>query len=1350
MPDLEPILRSEPIIATFPVQYLKSNPDQVELSYRTYARMHMSLGDTSRYVDTILRWVSGTNQGAFVGAVVGDYGHGKTSFQVHIWEQSTQRQVLAVPPFSWNRVADMVDGTAAWVQHRLNQGYAELARRVERVHEQYKERLLRQIAEDTARRTGRNVDEVLATLEATVAAGATIDNPADDPNRFLDFCEKITEIVREAGYTGLLVLMDEPEVAAQRLGSQRVAGILFDLANGLLQRQGNYGVFFSIPENFLATAQTMFASLPARLQGRNCFPRLRDIYGPDFPRALWARYVEEFDIGEEERRIVTPEALQALGQIASSDRSDLSYGPRTVVSAFRRMVYRYKEGEGPYSPLELVSDCLSQEVLVKPDYRTRVREVLDAPEAGGFSRELLQTLAAFPNGLPRETADALGIGQEIQDLARRGGPNLVFRMGNLVGLTRLRRPEIQVDELREAVQDVFGQFAPSRSAFETARDAFIQHLVPRLLMRRQGQQLTGWDGPDGVQEWSRRPDGTKLSEWTGAFPQTARDYPRRNLVVAVGPLGVSTRDIASSISQNGANGIVDLVLHFQVRWAPDTALPAQWVALSCGDPSRKEPGVIGMVLDFAGDPLPTETLGHLEELVDGRMLTPLGVLYLIGEMDHRTLANDFQAQWTAIRDQLIRKLLERFLADRHVLDQAQAQVNEALTDNAFELLGGLARYILRKRYPNYSTLIRQPHWEAKLDDYIRALRNTDIPLACRRGREVWSAPGEQVARALDANVMNLTGGAFTGFESLITIQTRGNQGVQVQFKMHPFEQEIMELIQTTGERRQIEGKECWWLPFSSLSAQLLTSGYQHVELRKIVEIGVSRGTFKDATIDGTPGFYVLPLDVDQMKQQLREKLEDLQKQVDALNKLPNYHSTFDIAEASREIESLADEAHYEALNHRITQEMHHNRARIPGHFDLLSEEFARVRRDVQQIKELLDTSRELSGLDKPVSGQSRWCADLNRCIRRNLLSTCSEAKRTCQELLQKIDQCSGRYVDAPASELLARVNLVIEGQNAAKELDEKAKSLRREAEDLQRYGREYEQWRALLKQSDEVSNSLDDMRQDPAHEAKVRELVEELDKVWRDISDHLQTRNLQGLASHAQFQKQIEQIDGSRKTYIRGLQTEFNKRKEAVNRLLEELALPSDSRCRETFNPAEVEGCHKRLIDEAVGHLQKALDLELGEIETQKREVLYARDILARLKPEEAQPVLERLESAEGTLADLKKSVGADWILQASLAPDAEIRKQAKDVLQEAREAIRVAKNTIRQSDGSRSPELSEGAKRMLGLVPDTQSVDLKELILKRMDGQADSATILSTSLEYLAELFRKGRIGVRVERTRR
>jgi len=35
--------------------------------------------------------------GAFVDAVLGDYGEGKTSFLVHIWAQSRDRRVFAVP-----------------------------------------------------------------------------------------------------------------------------------------------------------------------------------------------------------------------------------------------------------------------------------------------------------------------------------------------------------------------------------------------------------------------------------------------------------------------------------------------------------------------------------------------------------------------------------------------------------------------------------------------------------------------------------------------------------------------------------------------------------------------------------------------------------------------------------------------------------------------------------------------------------------------------------------------------------------------------------------------------------------------------------------------------------------------------------------------------------------------------------------------------------------------------------------------------------------------------------------------------------------------------------------------------
>src|SRR5690349_10790434 len=99
--DIKELINKDPIIFTYNIEDLKRNPAGCQQAYQVYARTHVSLGDTEKYVDSIFRWVGGANQGAFVGAVVGENGQGKTSFQVHIWEQSVERGVLAVPPFSW-------------------------------------------------------------------------------------------------------------------------------------------------------------------------------------------------------------------------------------------------------------------------------------------------------------------------------------------------------------------------------------------------------------------------------------------------------------------------------------------------------------------------------------------------------------------------------------------------------------------------------------------------------------------------------------------------------------------------------------------------------------------------------------------------------------------------------------------------------------------------------------------------------------------------------------------------------------------------------------------------------------------------------------------------------------------------------------------------------------------------------------------------------------------------------------------------------------------------------------------------------------------------------------------------
>jgi len=258
--ELDVILNKDAIITTFPVKYLISTPDQVEYVYRTHARTHIPLGDTTKYVDTIFKWIGGGNKGAFIGAVVGDYGHGKTSFEVHVWDRSEERRVFSVPPFKWEKVSDIVDGVDAWIQYVVGRTHADVAVKAKNVYESFKEKSLREQAEQIARSTKQDADDVYLTLRAMDQSGDSRDIQQVTPERLLDYCEQVAELLKEAGYSGLLVLLDEPEVTAKALGTAKVSQVLFDIADGLRLREGDYGIFISMPENFLDQGQSSLAT----------------------------------------------------------------------------------------------------------------------------------------------------------------------------------------------------------------------------------------------------------------------------------------------------------------------------------------------------------------------------------------------------------------------------------------------------------------------------------------------------------------------------------------------------------------------------------------------------------------------------------------------------------------------------------------------------------------------------------------------------------------------------------------------------------------------------------------------------------------------------------------------------------------------------------------------------------------------------------------------------------------------------------------------------------------------------------------------------------------------------------
>jgi len=1345
--ELDALLRKDEIIATYQAQSLRSVPGEVEQVYRTHARTHIAVGDTADYVERIFQWVSGSKKGAFVGGVIGDYGHGKTSFQVHVWDQATARGIFAVPPFSWDRVSEMVDGVAGWVAHIMDKTDRRLAEEADRLYHDFREKSLQEVAQEIAEKSMRSVDEVLSSLHDAEKYGGVSLVTEVTPERFLEYCASITEMVERVGFKGFLVLLDEPERAAKGLGTAKVAQILFDLANGLLQRTGNFGVFISLPENFVASIQTGFSSLLARLQGRSCLPRLRDVYGPDFAQTLWERFAEEFSLGVEGTRILVPETLVALGQIASSERRDLSYGPRSVVSAFRRMAWHYRETGQAYTPEDLVQDCLLDEIRVMPDYCTRVRQCLASPEAATLDKRLLTRLAAFPNGLTVEQARSLEIDEAFLDSTRKNG--LTSRRGNVCGLRILQKgPGLEErDHLREAIGEIFDEFAPSPAAFTRACEAFIAHILPRILERRQGQQLLGWDYPAG---WDTLKDLIKMGEFTGAFRQTEKEFPKRRLLVTIGPAAYDI--VRSDPEPKGEDLGPDIHLKFCLRWYETTSLPEQHIEIDPGDPLKGKPATIQITLDLAEDPIPLSGLAVLNELVDSRLFTALGLLNLMGEMDRRALTKEYEGAWEAIRVTIIREIVARFFVDSPIREQVSLQLGQDrdIGGGAGDLLGTTCLQILRSRYPDYSTLIRQPHWTEKIDSYIRALGQQDIPLACKRGREPWIVRPQIAAQFLGTNVMNLPD-AFAGYENIISIRTgRRDSDATVVFNIHPLEKRIMDQVMSAKppHRLRIDDKECtWWLDEGTLTPLLLCSGYQVEEVRMVVSVGKARGTFASTTQRGQRILYCLPLDIEQMKMQLREETRVLSEETESLKRLPVFTTSFDFVAVSGEIDELQDEGGFESLRARLNKESEQNHGRLPGYFDKAVEQFREISRESSEARDRLHNSRLVRGLQELPTGSSKWCADFGEYIVANLKRLVDGAIEKHLELVNEASAAADICEQKRQGDSTERIRALLDARALFETLRERQTALKEELKGVNAYLDAFDHWTRVLTLSDEVYAKLLDLKEEEF--PKVRELLSQLDAVWARISKHLKTRNVLGLSSYNQYRQEIESIEKARNTHVGEVASTFNRWKEHLNGVLESLDLGSDSRCAEVFNPADAKGSYDRALRQSVGHIERVCEAERRSMADEKREVLFAQHVLNRLPDELGEHLTRELEDATKALQGEAKAVSSAWLTAMARSEEPVDTDSAvgnlKLAIGKARVAVRETKKTIRGAQPTGQRELSPIATDLLKLIPIKESVDLKQVILG-MIGKGYSATeVLDKALEVISDLFRgdKVKIGV-------
>lgn len=1327
--NLNYLLNKDPVIATFKSKWLEDTPQDVESSYGIHARTHIPLGDTSEYVDKIVKWVGGQNKGAFIGGVQGDYGEGKTSFMVHIWNQCLEQGVLAVPPFSWDSQNDIITGVHGWLMYKLEHRPEE-ALQAKRIFENYREKNLEQVAQKAAQKTGMAFDEAYKLVQS----GGLDINLETDSEDVLDYCAEVSEVVIKAGYKGLLVQLDEPELTAKRIGTQQTAAILFDFANGLLSRNGNYGMFISMPKIFIAQVTRSFSSLLDRLKERQCFPSLSTFYHSHFARELWERYAETLEFTHIKDDIITPQALHAVGQVTSSKRRDLSSGPRSVISVFRRALKHYQDENSAYTPWQFVEDCKDEEIIVDNDYRTCISEVLSNQQAEEIGKDTLQMLCAFPEGVKGDILASLGIDiQTLQQYIRPGNP-LLYKNADYIGLKRLRAAgEATQGVLEDAIQDIMSEYAPRPRAFKVALEAFASEVLPDIFKKRERRAITNWE----YGELEQVPQGDITCyrlELLGTFSRTT-EYPHRKVHLILSDDTFAADELRNQYNYDDSP---DVLMHVCLHWHTD--LPQERTALDKGKPEESQPALIQLDVDIASQAVINTPLTKYVE--DESLLTPMAVLYLLGEMQKLSLPRQDDAIWSGMRKGLPAKIVTLLFGDEG-LRQQLAQV-----DNDLNIPGGAAdlpmvlfRYVMKQRFPNYYTLMMQTKWKDKIQNYTNAISNANIPLAARRGLEPWIAPKEEVARAFGIKPMNFD--AWVSDLGTLVTTKKVNEGIEVRFKLHPVEEEIQQAIMSQEQERRIklDGVEVWGMPQNDILPLVLRSGYHLEELREIVAIGTSRGSFEAGDYNGRPYLYVRPLNPEQLRAKLTEKLEALRSQVEGFEQIPTYRKDVNFEGLEQRIADVKDEVQFEAVQNTLNRAFEKDNARLDNFFAELADKVERIQRRLNEHKNSLRDRSVTNLRNSNLKASSSWISVYQQRVITNLQENLKVLERKYESLATQAMHIKEEHTDKRGGSPDVKVERIVEGWRKFRDLEGEEEALGNDIKRFVRNTQDNEYWQTLLNKSDQLHDALLEEQQQGS--SQVEQFLDELKMRWEDIENYLDMRGIDGLDSHKQFTEQLDELRTRYQNYRNNLRDTFNNEKKRVNNVLQKLKI--GDHVKETFNPSDIEGCYKRLYDEVVKIVTSKLETEIEAIKDEMRELQYEHLVLGRIPAEKFKAHNESLHKAQQAALPFVLNESA---LRATLQEEDTSLANIDAVIQAAFDAMHESRQLRTQQTKPQSTELNKSAQTVEGFLEGARSKDLKAVILELMDDRQPAEAILDMSLEALVELFRAGRVNVKIEPT--
>jgi len=1235
---LQAILDKEEIIATQRANDLFERPKFVDENYKRHVRTYIPLGrqaDEGKKGQSVVgferRVIREVRQaGALRGYITAEYGYGKTSTALYLWERAQANNVLAVPPFQLSKLTDLLVASFGWIRYEVGRTRPNLLDEAQSLYESLMERSAETLAKQY------DIDLAAAQRMAHDRPDILDLTPAD----YIRFFEGMTHLSQQAGFDGLLILADEvqqyiePEIKS---GLRDPISPLFDVIGAILTRRKhlNFGLVLVIPPKELALLRDQRGDLVHRVLQVSL--DLSSVYDREFPRRLWHRLAKEFDFEEHRDRIVSQECLEALGQISA--RSDLSDGPRTVINAFRRMTRRYIElghpRDEPYTPYHFIEDLVSGNIQYdSPKKIPRVvsQALSHSLVKGHPKRErAVKWAAAFPNeGVPRSLQERLGLAADFDNLAQSALGDLVISVGDVRNrgftLRGLDQVVVETDWLTMTIREFWRTYYETADTTrQRALEAFFSLLTNKVFPDNQ------WTVIEHITGGLTRNAGLVLE---GCFHSFARRFPERR---------VHVRALWEDEPVKDAAPLGEVVVQFRLQryldWPEEKrrhhAEPiqiryeARQIELTINLMHREE-GAVSPQLEQVVGPI-----------VSPYKLTPLLLLTMYRVIDEKRERNlipktdDQQIQYGFQPD-----LLDN--AFREMFNAAVGAPVEAAEERIVEM--ALHRS-LDAMYPDYDTLMLVGNWSSSLQKYTNAIKNLETAHE-RQGQIVYEGTKDDVATLFTLSNTGLDT-FISNFPSLIEVtrdfpkRREAEQGVKgaVRFKLHSLEQKIRGWLQEAPdtEKVSVAGRtyEIHRLLSNGIYRRAIELGYRDKEIDTILDLMEERGLIEKDPRRGVLREAITQApSVDELAADIEAWQKDIKTLHDAFpqsNQLRQWQEEAEKAQAIVEerLRTKPDDEQLIRLRRAVRAYQHQLTAFAQERHRLLQQEVTK------QLNRLpVPDRRQGERLEATVQGSVDYVQQVNDLrvrVLRQYTSLSGELER-----LQRDVRSTQASLKAEELSLQSLTRLAAE----LKTHEQQAIDLQTRRDEFTTRFNEFAAWTNLVERGSELLGEIQTSGE------LVREQRDRFQELSQEINGHLSANKLDALPDAPTYEMRLNEITEAVRQLRAEATSRFNTLQERYQRaLIDGLGFPPERLWTpHRYNPVAPDDSYMRLVSEVRSALQTSCE-QLNRVIAKEQEAVHSTlrsPLLAALPSDEREALIKRGGELDEAFTGLSEQLASD------------------------------------------------------------------------------------------------------------